>query len=687
MEEKFSLIKPYEGSDNYIFISYAHKDSERVFPLLRKLTENGYRIWYDEGIDPGTEWPESIARHLDNCKVCLAFLSNASVASTNCRREINFALSRNKDFLSVALEPVKMSPGMEMQISTYQSLLSYKYPTWEAFEEKLLSLDILKSCQKIIVHEVKEEELPEEKPEPEKKPPVVLISKPAEKEVVLPDVKPEPVKTEKKEKKVREKKEKPVKPQGQGKKPIGKILIGAVLAAVLIGAIVIINPFKKSVKIDDVEYKNQDSISVKEASLSVDEVKGLAGLDECRYLFFTNCSFDAGAIKNLESLKELRSLDLKNCSGVDDLSFLNNMERLYAVTAENCGITDDAVKNLSLPKSVYRLEMPYNKLTFVPKAEGIYTLDLTMNQVSDLENLKNMTALTTVKLGGNKITDISALAGMPKIETLNLNSNQLTSIAALEGFVYLEELYLGYNDISDLSPLVYCTVLEQLNLSENKKIKDVSFIGRNAKTLEALNLSGIKLTDASILNGMSAMKDLYVNRCGLTDLSFVKDMRNLETLNAAGNAFTDVKPLDYCSKLTVINLASNKITSLEGLPKKPADASSSYVAYLFHDNEITSLEGLDSNYNYTYLTLTGNPVENAESLREIKGSYIMTDMIPAYNPEYLKNFYDICVPEENLELKLAWETTLNSRLKYEAFDEALKNRLKEYSIGKKVLLP
>ncbi|MBQ4011157.1 MAG: hypothetical protein II602_01285, partial [Erysipelotrichales bacterium] len=136
-----------------------------------------------------------------------------------------------------------------------------------------------------------------------------------------------------------------------------------------------------------------------------------------------------------------------------------------------------------------------------------------------------------------------------------------------------------------------------------------------------------------------------------------------------------------------INLASNKITSLEGLPKKPADASSSYVAYLFHDNEITSLEGLDPNYNYTYLTLTGNPVENAESLREIKGSYIMTDMIPAYNPEYLKNFYDICVPEENLELKLAWETTLNSRLKYEAFDEALKNRLKEYSIGKKVLLP
>ena len=93
--------KPYEGDRDYIFVSYSHRDSARVFPLIEALNASGYRVWYDEGIDPGTEWPESIADHLARCCVCLAFISPNSVNSLNCRREINFALSRSKGFLSV----------------------------------------------------------------------------------------------------------------------------------------------------------------------------------------------------------------------------------------------------------------------------------------------------------------------------------------------------------------------------------------------------------------------------------------------------------------------------------------------------------------------------------------------------------------------------------------------------------
>ena len=110
-------VKPYEGPDPYIFVSYAHRDYERIDPILRELKARGYRFWYDEGIDPGTEWPENIARHLENSSVCLSFLSPYSAASNNCRREINFALSRNIPMLTVFLEDTKISPGLEMQIS------------------------------------------------------------------------------------------------------------------------------------------------------------------------------------------------------------------------------------------------------------------------------------------------------------------------------------------------------------------------------------------------------------------------------------------------------------------------------------------------------------------------------------------------------------------------------------------
>ena len=141
-------IKPYEGKDPYIFVSYSHRDTDRVMPMLEKLTADGYRIWYDEGIDPGTEWPESIAEHLMGSTVCLAFISENSLKSHNCRREINFALSRsNIGFLSVLLEEVKMSPGVELQLSSYQSLLMYKYGSRKEFLEKLSALELLAPCK------------------------------------------------------------------------------------------------------------------------------------------------------------------------------------------------------------------------------------------------------------------------------------------------------------------------------------------------------------------------------------------------------------------------------------------------------------------------------------------------------------------------------------------------------------
>lgn len=48
-------LSSYKGSDPYIFISYSHKDIDRVFPIIRMLQDDSYRVWYDDGVDPGTE--------------------------------------------------------------------------------------------------------------------------------------------------------------------------------------------------------------------------------------------------------------------------------------------------------------------------------------------------------------------------------------------------------------------------------------------------------------------------------------------------------------------------------------------------------------------------------------------------------------------------------------------------------
>ena len=83
-----AVIPVYEGREPYIFVSYSHRDSGTVLPVVRGLYEDKYRVWYDEGIAPGSEWPHNIAVHLENAAVVAAFISDNSKASINCENEI-----------------------------------------------------------------------------------------------------------------------------------------------------------------------------------------------------------------------------------------------------------------------------------------------------------------------------------------------------------------------------------------------------------------------------------------------------------------------------------------------------------------------------------------------------------------------------------------------------------------------
>lgn len=85
----------YEGKEPYVFVCYAHDDADIVYPEIIRLQNAGFRIWYDEGISPGLEWPETIARAIRDCSLFLCYVSPRLVISEHCRREINFAADRS----------------------------------------------------------------------------------------------------------------------------------------------------------------------------------------------------------------------------------------------------------------------------------------------------------------------------------------------------------------------------------------------------------------------------------------------------------------------------------------------------------------------------------------------------------------------------------------------------------------
>ena len=137
---------PYEGREPYIFISYAHKDSDVVMPIIEAMADYGFRIWYDEGIEAGTEWPEYIAEHLENAGAVIAFLSDASLGSINCRQEINEAINMQKDLLAIHLREVKLTPGMRMRLSLIQAMFMYRHKDMDSFYGALFKAQILAPC-------------------------------------------------------------------------------------------------------------------------------------------------------------------------------------------------------------------------------------------------------------------------------------------------------------------------------------------------------------------------------------------------------------------------------------------------------------------------------------------------------------------------------------------------------------
>ncbi|MCL2773767.1 MAG: toll/interleukin-1 receptor domain-containing protein [Oscillospiraceae bacterium] len=131
-------FKPYEGTEDYIFVSYSHKDDEKVYSLIQQLHDKGYRIWYDEGLYGGTYWNEIIETHLERTSLVLAFMSPNAVESEYVRDEITYAKDNKKPMIPIFLCETKLHYGLKLQLGSRQWENYYNYSNDNAFFDKLL---------------------------------------------------------------------------------------------------------------------------------------------------------------------------------------------------------------------------------------------------------------------------------------------------------------------------------------------------------------------------------------------------------------------------------------------------------------------------------------------------------------------------------------------------------------------
>lgn len=83
-------------SNKFVFVSYSHKDIERVKQDMEALLSRGVRVWYDEHMRLGDRWTEVAARTIqhENCVGVLFYNSPDSFVSAAVQREQRMAAER-----------------------------------------------------------------------------------------------------------------------------------------------------------------------------------------------------------------------------------------------------------------------------------------------------------------------------------------------------------------------------------------------------------------------------------------------------------------------------------------------------------------------------------------------------------------------------------------------------------------
>ena len=58
------------NNQNYLFVSYSHKDYKEVYADLAHLYTRGVRFWYDKGLTVGRDWEIEVREHIHDPNCC-----------------------------------------------------------------------------------------------------------------------------------------------------------------------------------------------------------------------------------------------------------------------------------------------------------------------------------------------------------------------------------------------------------------------------------------------------------------------------------------------------------------------------------------------------------------------------------------------------------------------------------------
>lgn len=141
-------LDSYDGAEPYIFVSYSHRDTDKVYKILKVIDKEKYRFWYDDTMEIGEDFREELRSRIEKCSAFLLFISKGSMQSKYCGMEIITAFKYDKKIYPVYLdEEAEIPAPLKMILENLQHL---KNIPGEKYIYKLISglpIETMRSLQ------------------------------------------------------------------------------------------------------------------------------------------------------------------------------------------------------------------------------------------------------------------------------------------------------------------------------------------------------------------------------------------------------------------------------------------------------------------------------------------------------------------------------------------------------------
>ncbi|KAJ3383715.1 hypothetical protein HDU84_003426 [Entophlyctis sp. JEL0112] len=344
--------------------------------------------------------------------------------------------------------------------------------------------------------------------------------------------------------------------------------------------------------------------------------------------------------------------------------------RAFELNLDNAGLEDVCNMNVLVPnlvrlsmsknRVIYLDELPHSLTTLVIRANRLSNitsfshlramqyLDISFNNVADLNVLKTLSNLRELNISGNclsvlEITDSCCLSVFEysSLRSLDASKNQLhTVLISEDGAKNLQSLYIGHKLFGNymvnitcchvkqricMAPVVspfdtlprqveYLYLHGQAVLHQSDENPELCFRGQNfSKRIRCLDISGTTISSMDILDRLEALQTLSAINCGIEHIpdTFAKGMRYLKVLKLAFNhvdlfSETTIGALRLLTYLEILDLRGNPITRAfyaDTLPRLPKavelSIKSSTLADTADDTGASGWKAVDKEFRKT----------------------------------------------------------------------------------------